>query len=225
MIKVINLTKKYNIGKANEIIALSNISLEINDGEMVAIVGASGAGKSTLLNQIALLDDSDKLNGEIIIDGKNIKEVDKDKRNKFRVQHLGYIVQDFALIDDYTVYENIELALLFSGKKYIKKEIDVLILTTCKNLHIDKYIDTLIKNLSGGEKQRVAIARTLVTNVKNILADEPTGQLDKKTSNEIINILKNLKKDGKSIIIVTHNDEIAKVCDRIIHIEDGKLII
>ena len=216
-INIINISKSFTIGKETKVNVLKEISLTINDGEMIAIIGRSGAGKSTLLNIIGCLDNAD--NGEYYLDKLCIHNLPESKLANIRNSKFGFVMQDFALIEDESVKHNIELPALFSKSK---KNIDYFQIS--KKLGINKLLDRKVSLLSGGEKQRTAIARALINNPPYIIADEPTGALDSKTSSEIMELFKSLNKEGKTIIIVTHDPEIAQQCDRIIEISDGKII-
>ena len=216
-INIINISKSFAIGKETKVNVLKEISLTINDGEMIAIIGRSGAGKSTLLNIIGCLDNAD--NGEYYLDKLCIHNLPESKLANIRNSKFGFVMQDFALIEDESVKHNIELPALFSKSK---KNIDYFQIS--KKFGINKLLDRKVSLLSGGEKQRTAIARALINNPPYIIADEPTGALDSKTSSEIMELFKSLNKEGKTIIIVTHDPEIAQQCDRIIEISDGKII-
>ncbi|MBQ3423511.1 MAG: ABC transporter ATP-binding protein, partial [Romboutsia sp.] len=211
-----NLSKKF-INKDIEVLALRNINFEINEGEIVAIIGSSGSGKSTLLNIIGTLDK--QTTGEYLLENKNLNKLNQYELAKLRNKMFGFVVQNFALINDYTVYENIEIPLSYG--KVNKLERRKLIDQVLTKLDIKDKINKKPTQLSGGQCQRVAIARAIVNNPKIILADEPTGALDNKTGEQVMRIFKDLNKDGKTIIIVTHDLKIASQCDRIIKIEDG----
>lgn len=217
LIEMNNIKKKY--GKdGGELYALRGINLSVERGEMVAIMGPSGSGKSTLLNIIGLLDvESD---GEYKFQNESVNKLSEKQLSSYRNKYIGFVVQNFALIDDYTVFENIEVPLIYS--KVNKKKRKESIINTLKKLGIEDKKDKLPKQLSGGQNQRVAIARALVNDPEIILADEPTGALDKENGEEVMNILSKLNKEGKTIIIITHDKDIAKKCKRIIYIEDGK---
>ena len=203
-----------------ETIALDGIDLEIEKGESVAIMGPSGSGKSTLLNIIGCLDTP--TSGEYIFNGKAIDKLSRRELANLRNTSFGFILQYFGLVDEYTVYENVEIPLSYSKKKGINKK--KLIKETLDMLGISDKIKKLPCQLSGGQNQRVAIARALINDPEIILADEPTGALDKKTGQEVMNILKDLNKKGKTLVIVTHDDSIASQCSRIINICDGKIV-
>ncbi|MGL4848887.1 MAG: ABC transporter ATP-binding protein [Clostridium sp.] len=218
LIEIKDLSKSFTV-KDSVTVALDNVSVKINEGEMIAIIGTSGAGKSTLLNILGLLDEQNS--GDYILDGLDVKNTSKKGLSKLRNKYFGFVVQHFALIKDYTVYENIEIPLEYAGikKKDRKEKIDAVL----KDLNILEKKNEMSRNLSGGQAQRVAIARAIVHNPKIILADEPTGALDKKTSKTVMDILTNLNKAGKTIIIVTHDMEVARSCQKIFEIEDGKI--
>ena len=214
-----NINKKYGKDES-EFYALRNISLNINNGEMVAIMGTSGSGKSTLLNIIGCIDIV--TSGEYYLDGENVSFLDSKDLAKIRNSKIGFVFQYFALLNDYTIFENIELPLIKAKIK--KKERIIIIEEYLKKFNIINQKNKRPKELSGGQQQRVAIARALVTNPDYILADEPTGALDKQTSESIMEILREINKQGKTIIIVTHDKDVAKNCDRIINIEDGQIM-
>lgn len=215
MIRLENITKKYQNQKEDMII-LNNVSLNINKGEMVGIMGPSGSGKTTLINIIGMLDYYQE--GKYFFNEKEIDNSNLFKLNKYRGKNIGFVVQDFALLDDLTVKENFELILDKKLKKeeYIKK---------LKLVALDEsYLNRYPKELSGGQCQRVAIARSLLLNPEVIIADEPTGALDFKTSKKIMQIFKYLKELGKTIIIVTHDVDVAKECEKIYVLKDKNIV-
>lgn len=214
IIKLENISKTYGINDG-KVEALKNISLKINEGELVAIVGASGSGKSTLLNIIGCIDEP--TSGKYFIDGYNTNGYREKDLAKCRNSNIGFVLQYFGLINSYTVYENVELPLIYSKRKKRKE----LVLDILKKLNIIEKKDKFPRELSGGQNQRVAIARALVNSPKIILADEPTGALDKDTSQQVMDILIELNKQGKTVVIVTHDENISKQCDKVIRIEDG----
>lgn len=214
-----NVSKIYGKDGA-KVEALKNVDLNINKGEFISIMGTSGSGKSTLLNILGCLDKSSS--GNYFINGIDVVSFSNKKLANIRNKTFGFVVQYFGLIDDFTVFENIQIPLEYSGIS--KKDRKKLISSVLEDLKISDKIDSTPKELSGGQNQRVAIARALVNNPDVILADEPTGALDKKTAQEIMNILKHLNELGKTIIIVTHDEFIASNCNRIIKIEDGVII-
>ena len=183
MIEIKNLVKIYNKGKTNEFCALKGIDLSIEEGEMVAIIGKSGAGKSTLLHILAAIDSYDK--GSYLVDGVSVGDLKEKERARFRNQKIGIVMQDYALIDEYTIEENVQIPLIFGKVKGndVRRE---KIRTALENVGLAELAKKPVRQLSGGQKQRVAIARALVNNPAFLLADEPTGALDSKTSGEIM---------------------------------------
>lgn len=213
-----NAKKVFNNGD-DKLIAINNIDLKIEKGEMVAIVGPSGSGKSTLLNVIGLLEELDE--GEYSINETNIINIKDKEKSKYRNKYFGFIVQHFALIGDLSVFDNVEIPLRY-GK--IKKNIrSNKIINILKKLGIESKTNVLAEKLSGGQAQRVAIARALINDPEIILADEPTGALDSKTGQQIIEILKEINREGKTVIIITHDKSIANQCNRIITLSDGEI--
>lgn len=221
MIQIKNLVKVYNKGKTNEFCALKGIDLSIDEGEMVAIIGKSGAGKSTLLHILAAIDSYDK--GSYLVDGVTVGDLKEKDRARFRNQKIGIVMQDYALIDEYTIEENVQIPLIFGKVKGndVRRE---KIMTALKNVGLDELAKKPVRQLSGGQKQRVAIARALVNNPAFLLADEPTGALDSKTSGEIMDVFEKLNQGGKTVIIVTHDMEVAARCGRVIEISDGEIV-
>ena len=218
ILKVENLCKQYGKGE-NKVTALDNVSFTVNKGEFVAIVGASGSGKSTLLHLIGGVDRP--TSGIVFIDGKDIYKFNDDELAIFRRRQVGLIYQFYNLIPILNVEENITLPLKLDNKNIDKQRLDELI----KVLGLEERRTHLPNELSGGQQQRTSIGRAMITNPAIILADEPTGNLDSKASDEIVTLLKKSNKDYKqTIIMITHNLEIAKVADRIIKIEDGKIV-
>ena len=215
--KVENVSKVFGKGEA-KVVALDNISLEIEEGKFIAIIGPSGSGKSTLLHIMAGLEKP--TSGDIYFYGKNMNEMSKKELTILRREKIGIIYQFYNLIPNLNVEENILLPIEFDRQKVDKEKLKNIM----KFLNIENRKTHLPNELSGGQQQKVAIGRALMINPKIILADEPTGNLDTKSSNEIINLLKEANKKLKqTIIIITHNLEIAKLADRIIKIEDGKI--
>lgn len=221
MIQIKNLVKVYNKGKTNEFCALKGIDLSIEEGEMVAIIGKSGAGKSTLLHILAAIDSYDK--GSYLVDGVSVGDLKEKDSARFRNQKIGIVMQDYALIDEYTIEENVQIPLIFGKVKGndVRRE---KIMTALKNVGLDELAKKPVRQLSGGQKQRVAIARALVNNPAFLLADEPTGALDSKTSGEIMDVFEKLNQGGKTVIIVTHDMEVAARCGRVIEISDGEIV-
>ncbi|MDD4066978.1 MAG: ABC transporter ATP-binding protein [Clostridia bacterium] len=211
------VNKKYGKG-VNEFYALKDINLEIEKGDMLCIMGASGSGKSTLLNIIGTI--AKPTDGTYQLNEEDVLKMSGRKIANLRNNVFGFVVQNFALIDNYTIKQNIEIPLIYASIPLKKR--NTRINELLKLLEIEEQRDKLPCELSGGQCQRVAIARALANNPEIILADEPTGALDKKTGEIIIDLFDKLNKSGITIIIVTHNEEIAKRCNRVIHIEDGK---
>ncbi|MBO3444515.1 ABC transporter ATP-binding protein [Clostridium sp. CCUG 7971] len=213
-----NLKKYY--GKGESLVkALDGVDISINKGEFVAIVGTSGSGKSTLLHMLGGLDRPSE--GEVIIENNNVFKMSDEELTIFRRRNVGFVFQNYNLVPILNVYENIVLPIELDGCKvdsdYITEIINI--------LGLSKKIDTLPNNLSGGQQQRVAIARALATKPSIILADEPTGNLDSKTEQDVLGLLKvTSNKFSQTIIIITHNEQIAQMADRIIRIEDGKVV-
>ena len=213
-----NLSKVYGKGE-NKVVALDNVSFSVEKGEFVAIVGASGSGKSTLLHLVGGVDRPTK--GKVYINGKNIYEMNDDKLAIFRRRQIGLIYQFYNLIPILNVEENITLPLELDNRKADKKQLKQLL----KLLGLEYRKDHLPNELSGGQQQRVSIGRALITNPAIILADEPTGNLDSKSSDEIVSLLKKSNKEyNHTSIMITLNMEIAQQADRLIQIEDGKII-
>ena len=218
ILKVENLSKVYGKGE-NKVVALDNVSFSVEKGEFVAIVGASGSGKSTLLHLVGGVDRP--TNGKVFIDGKNIYAMNDDKLAIFRRRQVGLIYQFYNLIPILNVEENITLPLELDNREVDKKSLKELL----ELLGLENRSKHLPNELSGGQQQRVSIGRALITNPAIILADEPTGNLDSKSSDEIVALLKKSNKDyNQTIIMITHNIEIAKEADRIIKIEDGRIV-
>ena len=218
MIRLENITKIYN-EKVDDTKALDDVSLKIEDGEFISVMGASGSGKSTLLKIIGCMDTPTA--GKYFLDDTEVTAASRSQVHKLRKEKIGYVFQHFALMDYYTAYENIELPLLAANVK--RKERKRIILKQMEHLGILSERNKLPGKMSGGQQQRVAIARALVTNVDIILADEPTGALDQKTGQEVLALLKEINSTGKTVIIVTHDEKIAADCNRVIMIQDGRI--
>ena len=217
MLQLKNIVKKYNENKPNEVEALRDIDLTVEKGEMIAIMGPSGSGKSTLLNIIGCMDTL--TSGSYLCDGEEVASLSQKKLANLRNKKFGFVLQDFGLLADRSVEENVMVPLLFSKEslKSSTKRIKPIL----ENLGIADLAKRRANQLSGGQAQRVAIARALVNEPDVILADEPTGALDTHTSEDVVNIFKSLNQQGKTIIIVTHNPEVAKACDKTYIIRDG----
>lgn len=220
MISIKNLTKIYNRGKPNEFEALHGISLQIDDGEVVAITGRSGAGKSTLLHILACIDDYQS--GEYRLGDTLVKGLSDRQCAHLRNERIGMVMQDFALVEDMTALENVMIPLDFAKVKgAAKKEKAQAALDA---VGVGELAGKPCSKLSGGQKQRVAIARALVNEPAMILADEPTGALDSKTAAEIMELFKALNEQGRTVIIVTHDASVARQCGRVIEISDGRVV-
>ncbi len=217
IVKVDNLSKIYGKGDT-EVRALDNVSFSVSEGEFVAIVGASGSGKSTLLHLLGGVDRP--TSGKVIVNGKNIYKLKDDDLAKFRRREVGLVYQFYNLIPILNVKENITLPIDLDNKKVDQEKLDNLI----KLLGLEKRVEHLPNELSGGQQQRVSIGRALIANPSIVLADEPTGNLDSKSSDEIIELLKRCNKEyNQTIIMITHNMELAREADRIIELEDGHI--
>ncbi len=217
ILKAENLVKIYGQGE-NEVKALNNVSLEIEEGEFVSIVGSSGSGKSTLLNMLGGLDRL--TSGDIYINNKKLGDMKDEELTIFRRRNIGFVFQNYNLVPILNVYENIVLPIELDGMKIDEEYMDSIINT----LGLNQKLTNMPNNLSGGQQQRVAIARAIATKPAIILADEPTGNLDSKTSMDVIGLLKmTSQKFNQTIVMITHNEEIAQLADRIIRIEDGKI--
>lgn len=217
ILKAENLVKIYGQGE-NEVKALNDVSLEIEEGEFVSIVGSSGSGKSTLLNMLGGLDRL--TSGDIYINNKKLGDMKDEELTIFRRRNIGFVFQNYNLVPILNVYENIVLPIELDGMKIDEEYIDSIINT----LGLNQKLTNMPNNLSGGQQQRVAIARAIATKPSIILADEPTGNLDSKTSMDVIGLLKmTSQKFNQTIVMITHNEEIAQLADRIIRIEDGKI--
>ncbi|MGI5968745.1 MAG: ABC transporter ATP-binding protein [Lachnospiraceae bacterium] len=212
-----NLCKTYGHGD-NSVKALDKVSVNIEDGEFVAIIGTSGSGKSTLLNMLGGLDRP--TSGEVFVSGKNIFKMNDEELTIFRRRNIGFVFQNYNLVPILNVYENIVLPIELDGSHTDKKYVDTIINT----LGLEDKIMSMPNQLSGGQQQRVAIARALSSKPAIILADEPTGNLDSKTSMDVISLLKITSRQfAQTIVMITHNEEIALMADRMIRIEDGKV--
>ena len=219
MIRLNNIDKIFRT-EAVETKALGNISLEIKQGEFVAIMGPSGCGKSTLLNILGMLDNPDQ--GDYFFDGDNIARHSESKLSELRKHNIGFIFQSFNLIDELSVFENIELALLYH--KIPAAERRARVQAVIEKMEIAHRAQHMPNQLSGGQQQRVAVARALVANPKLILADEPTGNLDSVHGQEVMRLLKTLNQEGATVVIVTHSSEHASYAQRRINLFDGKIV-
>ena len=219
MIKLKNLHKSYKTGSSS-LHVLKGINLNIEDGELVAIMGSSGSGKSTLLNILGMLDTADK--GDYILDSFKIENLNETKAAKYRNKFLGFIFQSFNLINYKTALENISLPLYYQGIS--RKERQQIALDYLHRVGLKEWATHLPSELSGGQKQRVAIARAMASKPKVLLADEPTGALDTKTSCDVMDLIQKINEEGKTILVVTHEFEIAKMCKRIVKLKDGVIV-
>ena len=211
--------KKYYEEKSNQVKALDGINLTINQGEFVAIVGTSGCGKSTLLHMLGGLDRP--TSGKVVVEDKNFFALKDEALTIFRRRKIGFVFQAYNLVPVLNVYENIVLPIELDGNKVDKEYVDNVLHT----LGLEDKRNSMPNHLSGGQQQRVAIARALATKPSIVLADEPTGNLDSKTSQDVLSLLKVTgQKFNQTIVMITHNEEIAQMADRIIRIEDGKII-
>ncbi|MBD5541479.1 MAG: ABC transporter ATP-binding protein [Lachnospiraceae bacterium] len=218
LIQIEDLCKVYNPGE-NEVRALDHVSLKVNTGEYVAIIGQSGSGKSTLMNMLGCLDVP--TSGEYILNGQNVSRLTDDQLSDIRNQEIGFIFQGFNLIPSFTAVENVELPLLYRGLG--KRERHELAVKALEKVGLSQRMGHKPSEMSGGQQQRVAIARAIAQAPPVILADEPTGNLDSGSSKEIIQILKELHKEGRTVILITHDNEIAAQAKRVIRIRDGKI--
>lgn len=217
MIELENITKVYHMGKV-EVNALRGITLSIAKGEMVAIIGASGSGKSTLLNVVGLLDRP--TSGRYLFDGTDVSQLNDNQLAEMRNQKLGFVFQDFNLLPRATALANVELPLIYGGKHH-RREIAT---EALERVRLGERVKHKPTELSGGEQQRVAIARALVNSPSIILADEPTGELDTHSSAEIMSIFRQLHQEGITIILITHEADIAAQAQRTIRLQDGRIM-
>ena len=218
LIRVQNLMKIYNPGE-NEVRALDDVSLDIGQGEFVAIIGQSGSGKSTFMNMLGCLDVP--TSGNYYLNGKDVSNMTDDELSDVRNVEIGFIFQGFNLIPNLTAKENVELPLIYRGVS--KKEREDLAVESLKAVGLEHRMDHKPSEMSGGQQQRVAIARAIAARPPVILADEPTGNLDSRSTQEIMEVLKELHRSGRTVILITHDDEIAAQVNRVIRIKDGKV--
>lgn len=219
LIELKNAYKIYNPGE-NEVRALDGVNLEIDRGDFVAIVGHSGSGKSTLMNMLGLLDIV--TSGTYILNGKDVSDMDDDEMSSIRNLEIGFIFQGFNLIPSLTAQGNVELPLIYRGMKAEQRH--ELSEAALKRVGLEKRMHHLPNQMSGGQQQRVAIARALAAKPPLILADEPTGNLDSNSGKEVMRIINELWAEGRTIILITHDDSIAETAHRVIRISDGKIV-
>tara|TARA_B100001778_G_scaffold145785_1_gene119915 strand:+ start:237 stop:926 length:690 start_codon:yes stop_codon:yes gene_type:complete len=219
MINIKDLHKSYKMG-SNSLHVLKGINFSVKEGELVAIMGSSGSGKSTLLNIIGMLDNYDK--GSYELDNILIKDLNETKAANYRNKFLGFVFQSFNLINYKSAVDNVILPLYYQGIK--RKEREKTALDYLDNVGLKNWASHLPSELSGGQKQRVAIARAMVSKPKVLLADEPTGALDSNTSAEVMSLIQKINNSGKTILVVTHEEDIAKMCKRIVKLKDGVIV-
>ena len=219
MINIKDLHKSYNMG-SNSLHVLKGINFSVSEGELVAIMGSSGSGKSTLLNIIGMLDNYDK--GSYELDNILIKDLNEAKAANYRNKFLGFVFQSFNLINYKSAVDNVILPLYYQGIK--RKEREKTALDYLDNVGLKNWASHLPSELSGGQKQRVAIARAMVSKPKVLLADEPTGALDSNTSSEVMSLIQKINNSGKTILVVTHEEDIAKMCKRVVKLKDGVIV-
>lgn len=219
LIEIRDIYKIYNPGE-NEVRALDGINLTVEHGEFLAIVGQSGSGKSTLMNMLGLLDVP--TSGTYTLDGVNVANMTDDELSEIRNKQIGFIFQGFNLIPSLTAVENVELPLVYRGMK--KDERNKLALEALERVGLSHRLDHLPKQMSGGQQQRVAIARAVAARPPIILADEPTGNLDSHSGVEVMKILHELHEEGRTVILITHDNDIANEAQRVIRIQDGQII-
>ncbi|RKN79538.1 MULTISPECIES: ABC transporter ATP-binding protein [Ulvibacterium] len=219
MIEIKDLHKSYKMG-SNSLHVLKGINFSVEEGELVAIMGSSGSGKSTLLNILGMLDEANS--GEYTLDGVPIKDLNETKAAKYRNKFLGFVFQSFNLINYKNAMENVALPLYY--QKMGRKERQEKALKYLGQVGLTEWATHLPNELSGGQKQRVAIARAMAAEPKVLLADEPTGALDSKTSYEVMDLIQKINDQGNTILVVTHEEDIAHMCKRIVHLKDGIIV-
>ncbi len=220
LLEVVNLEKIYTARfGGNQVKALSNVNFSVESGEYVAVMGESGSGKTTLLNILASLDKP--TNGEIYLDGKPLSKIKEKELAPFRRQNLGFVFQDFNLLDTFSLRDNIFLPLVLSGKKF--EEMQKKMLPIANQLGIMNLLNKFPYEVSGGQKQRAAVARAIITNPRLILADEPTGALDSKSTDSLLNVFNDINRSGQTIVMVTHSSRAASRAGRVMFIKDGEV--
>jgi putative ABC transport system ATP-binding protein len=220
LLEVKNLKKVYTTRfGGNAVKALNNVSFTVDEGEMIAIMGESGSGKTTLLNMIAALDKP--TGGEVYLNGKNITVIGDKEISSFRRENLGFVFQDFNLLDTFSIQDNIFLPLVLAGTPY--EEMNKRLTSVAKRLRITDLLSKYPYEVSGGEKQSTAVARALITHPKLILADEPTGSLDSRSSDELLKLFNEINNDGQTILMVTHSVKAASHAKKVLFIKDGEV--
>lgn len=219
MLEIKNLRKIYKENSANAVTALKDVNLKVEDGDFLAIMGESGSGKTTLLNIISLIDK--ETSGQIFLDDKEILSLSDKEKSDFRRDNFGYIFQDFNLLDNFDVRENILLPLVLREEN--PENFEDKLMPIVNKLGIGELLNKYPAEISGGQKQRVAVARALIINPKIILADEPTGQLDSSSSEDLLNYFERINQDGNTILMVTHSNIAASFAKRVLFIRDGKI--
>ncbi len=219
IVEVKNLTKSFKSGDS-ELVVLKDLNLSVPEGQFLSITGRSGSGKSTLLYQLGLLDNPNS--GEILIDDIDISKLDNEAKTRFRLNKLGYVFQDYALIPELTALENVLLPLLMQGHPI--KEASIKAKDSLARVGLSDRMDNIPSKLSGGQQQRVSIARAIAHDPKIIFADEPTANLDTETSNQVLDAFIDLHKQGQTIIMVTHEKEYSDLTDRVVQLSDGKIV-
>ena len=220
LLEVSNVKKIYSTRfGGNKVQALSNVTFSVEEGEFVAIMGESGSGKTTLLNILASLDCP--TSGEVLLEGKNIVHLTEKEISAFRRQNLGFVFQDFNLLDTFSLRDNIYLPLVLAGEEY--REMEQKIRPIAQALKITQLLDKFPYEVSGGQKQRAAVARALITSPKLVLADEPTGALDSKAASALLSMFSEINKEGQTILMVTHSAQAASHASRVLFIKDGEV--
>ena len=220
ILEVSGLRKVYsNMIGGNKVEALKNVNFTVSQGEYVAIMGESGSGKTTLLNILAALDKP--TNGKVVLDGQDLSVIKEKDVSSYRRDNLGFVFQDFNLLDTFTIEDNIYLPLVLAGEKY--DEMKMRLLPIVKKLGISDIVKKYPYEISGGQKQRAAVARALITNPKILLADEPTGALDSRSTDELLSVFEDINKQGQTILMVTHSVKAASYAGRVLFIKDGEV--
>lgn len=220
MITLEHITKTYNWKKSNAFTALKDVSLIIEDGELVAIMGKSGAGKSTLLHILACIDTYDE--GDYHLGDQEIRNLSEGRLARVRNEHIGLVMQDYALVEDFTVLDNVMLPLNLAKKK--AKNRKQIAMEALEKVEMSEFAKKKVSELSGGQKQRTAIARAIVNEPDVLLADEPTGALDSENAETVMALFRKINEEGTTVVIVTHDRDLAQCCDRIIEIRDGEIV-